>query len=365
VADLGRKIPIWTLKFLRECIEDMTKDTMKFDCIIFIEGNRGEGKSTLAYQILKGLKVEIPFKPQRDILFSRQDTIKHLATKINGCIWSDELINVAYKRDFYVEDQKDLLKALDMYRDSRNVFVGCIPKFIDLDTKIQKLCKIRITVIRRGLVLIHLQKRTIFSNDPWDVKNNQKIENKWINRSNSNPKYGQLSTVRGLLQFGDLTPLQREEYEAIKKEKRSHIFGAFQDMTLINDPDKLFMTNMISKLKEGKLNPDTFELLCNVNNKKVDTIRININKMLKESGDAKTWRDYCISEKNKLRKDRLGFAIKDSEPLKPVGNQSPEEKSMIESMQPTANTLQPLGKPQNAPNEPLPTDEEDVFGFVQ
>ena len=86
----------------------------KFDGIIFIEGKRGLGKSTLAYKIATRLKTPIAFSPKRDIVYSRDDTLKHLATKKGGVIFSDEMINVAYNRDFYNEEQKVLLKALNM-----------------------------------------------------------------------------------------------------------------------------------------------------------------------------------------------------------------------------------------------------------
>jgi len=166
---------VWTLKDIRECIEKMTSPDVKMDMICFIEGRRGLGKSTLGYKILSGLKVSVPFKPKRDLVYSREDTLKHLASKINGIIFSDEMINVAYKRDFYQEDQKELLKAFDMYRDSRNVFIGCIPQFVDLDVKIQQVCKLRLTVVRRGLALVQMKMPTIYSMDPWDIKNNQRI----------------------------------------------------------------------------------------------------------------------------------------------------------------------------------------------
>ena len=53
----------------------------------------------------------------------------------------------------YENEQKTLLKALNMYRDSCNVFIGCIPKFVELDKQIQRLCKIRITIL--FVILLH------------------------------------------------------------------------------------------------------------------------------------------------------------------------------------------------------------------
>lgn len=306
---MTRRLLIWSLKDIKTSIERMTSTDVKFDCIIFIEGNRGLGKSTLGYKLLSGLKVENPFVARRDLVYSREDTLKHLASKINGCIFSDEMINVAYKRDFYQEEQKDLLKGFDMYRDSRNVFIGCIPKFVDLDSKIQKVCKLRLSVLRRGLALVQMQNPTIYSQDPWDVRNNQKIESKWSLKGSRNPRYGQLTTVRGILMFGDLTEKQRVEYDKIKFEKRNHVFKKYSDQGLLTDPEQLFLKNLIDKLKEGNITPKRFDLICNINGKDINSVRRKINSTLKEEGDPKRWRDYCLSKKAKKRKDQLGFSI--------------------------------------------------------
>lgn len=302
-----KRLIVWTLKDIRQAIEIMTSEKVKFDCNIFIEGNRGLGKSTLGYKILSGLNIKQPFNPRRDLVYSRDDTLKHLATKINGCIFSDEMINVAYKRDFYQEGQKDLLKAFDMYRDSRNIFIGCIPKFIDLDVKIQKICKLRLSVIRRGVALVQMQLPSIYSNDPWDVRNNQRIESKWALKGTKNPRYGQLTTCRGILYFGDLTPKQREEYDNIKFEKRNHVFNKYQDEEMLSDPEQIFTNNVIKEMKDGKITPKSFYLLCKINNKNPETFRRKINKILKDNNDENRWKDYCISEKTKARRDKLGF----------------------------------------------------------
>jgi len=339
---VAKKLVIWSVKDVKECIEKMTSKEVKFDCVIFIEGNRGIGKSTLAYKLLTGLNIEIPFRPIRDIVYSRDDTLKHLANKINGCIFSDEMINVAYRRDHYVEDQKELLKAFDMYRDSRNVFVGCIPKFVDLDSKLQMLCKIRITVVRRGIALIQMKNKGIFTNDPWDVRANMKIESGWSASVTKNPRYAQLTTVRGLLRFGDLGEAQRIEYDKIKEAKRSHVFARYAQEDLAKDPEQLFLENMITMLREGKITLDKYKLVCEVNNKDPQKLQKLINKKLREDNDQKTWRDYCISEKQKRKKDKLGFVL--------------------------GNSNTPITQPEQAQAIPLntiqkSTTETDVFDF--
>lgn len=301
-----------SMDWLRKRIENMVKN--KFDCIMFVEGNRGLGKSTFCYKLLNGLDIPIPFKPQRDLVYTRADTLKHLATKKGGAIFSDEMINVAYNRDFYENEQKTLLKALNMYRDSCNVFVGCIPKFVELDKQIQRLCKIRITIVRRGVALLQTQNPSIYQSDSWDLKNNQKIESKWTTKGVKNPRYSQLTTMRALIRFGDLTSKQREEYEAIKQAKRGQVFGEYQDGQLLyENPDKIFYENLVKQAIAGKVTKETWNTLAVINNKKQDEMRRKFNQYLKEAGSDKTFRDLILTSKEKHKKDKLGFVIKSSE----------------------------------------------------
>lgn len=297
----------WRLKDLRESIELMTSADVKFDCVCFIEGKRGSGKSTLAYKLLAGLNIEHKFNPRRDIVYSREDTIKHFSTKINGAIFADEMINVAFKRDFYNTEQKDLLKAIDMYRDSRNVFIGCIPYFSDLDKKMRDVTKIRLSVVRRGLAIVQMQIKSLYTNDGWDIKNNQKIESKWSIRGTKNPRYGQLTTARGLLYYGDLSPVQRELYDSIKREKRGHVFQRYQDQHAAMTPDQAFIVKVATYVKSGRLTPKQFSMLCDVNGKDQVSVRNQVNKHLKEMGLKKTYRDLVLSKAQREKRDALGF----------------------------------------------------------
>lgn len=301
-----------SMDWLRKRIENMINN--KFDCIMFVEGNRGLGKSTFCYKLLSGLNIPIKFKPQRDLVYTRADTLKHLATKKGGAIFSDEMINVAYNRDFYENEQKTLLKALNMYRDSCNVFCGCIPKFVELDKQIQRLCKIRITIVRRGVALLQTQNPSIYQSDSWDLKNNQKIESKWTTKGVKNPRYSQLTTMRALIRFGDLTSKQREEYETIKQSKRGQVFGEYQDGQLLyENPDKIFYENLVKQALAGKVTKETWNTLAVINNKKQDDMRRKFNQYLKEAGSDKTFRDLILTSKEKHKKDKLGFVIKSSE----------------------------------------------------
>lgn len=319
------RILVWSIARMQRMIEQMTSKEVKFDCVIIISGKRGVGKSTLGYKIVNGLNIEQPFKPKKDLVYSREDTIAAISRKINGCLLSDEMINVAYKRDFYDQDQKELLKALDMYRDSRNVFVGCVPLFLDLDTKMQKVCKIWLDVRERGKALIHTQISSSYLNDPWDLKNNLKIESKWSNRIGSKPRYGQLTTLRGVLMFGDLTKNQREEYDAIKAEKRGQIFAKYNQGET-KDLDEIFITNLVTMLKAGEINPDNYPMLCKVNSKDPQLIRTKINRLLREQNDEYSFKDYCMTERKRNKNIALGIAT----PIQKVTVEKPAQPDTTE-----------------------------------
>ncbi len=299
-------LKIWTLKDLCTTIELMIPN--KFDCIMFIEGNRGLGKSTLAYKLLIRLKIPVPFNPNVDLIFKRDKIIQHLAKKKGGCIFADEMINVGYNRDFYSDEQKILIKGLNMYRDNCNIFVGCIPKFMDLDTQLRRLCKIRLTVVRRGFALIHIQRPSIYSGDVWDTRNNEKIESKWTRKGLKTPKYNQLTTVVGLLHFKDITKKQREIYETIKEERRNQVYSEYSDDFMPLDADEMFYHNLMDRIKEKALTPSTFNEICKVSGKKYETVRRRVNILLKDAGIEGSFKDWVAYNNQVGKKDELGFA---------------------------------------------------------
>jgi len=266
---------------------------------MFIEGKRGLGKSTFGNKI--AYLTNAKFNPKQDIAFSRDDVIKLLGQKTKGIILADELINVAYNRDFWDQDQKTLIKALNMYRDKCNLFIGCIPSFVDLDKQMQKLCKIRITILRRGYALLQIQTRTLYSNDPWDVNTNRKIEQKF---KTGKMKYSKFSTVKGIIKFSDLTSNQRELYESIKEEKRGQVFEQYNGETEEKKPiDKLF-----ERIQREKISIQTFELTCNILGLKSKSVRNQLNEMIRDNALKGTLKDYIVEEsilvKEKIKASR-------------------------------------------------------------
>jgi len=272
----------WSLQNVCDMIKDRRNN--KFDAIVFIDGVRGIGKSTLAYEICSRVKGAGYFNPKKDIVYSQKDVMEELSRRENDILFVDEAINVAYNRDFYSENQKDLIKMLNMYRDRCNLYIGCIPNFYNLDKQIQRLCCMRITVLRRGVAIIHLPKPAMFNNDVWDTDSNKKEEIKW-NKFNMKPRYAKLSTFAGMLTFNDLTVKQRETYEQVKNEKRSHIMGTDD----IQIKDNVGM--IVDKILEGKIDMPTLKTLGDVSGLKWDRFRNNIRKKLNEKGEERKLRE--------------------------------------------------------------------------
>lgn len=340
----------WSLQDLIEVIEGCILD--KFDCVIFCEGSRGLGKSTLMYKL--GLRLHArgiaSFRPRNNMVFSREDTLKLLAKQKANYILSDELINVAYNRDFYEEEQKVLLKALNMYRDSCNVFAGCVPKFNDLDTQIKKLCKIRITIIRRGVALIHTQIKGIYRTDPWDSRENMKIEvgRQKKRRAGSTMKWGKLSTVKGVLSFSDLTPKQRDLYERLKQKKRGQVYAKYEDTKEEDDAQKGYRY-LVSKLKNFNLTKDELVSVCELTNKNYRTVLGNVNKLLREEGNPNSV-SYFFQQTIIRRKEEQGKKL------------AKTKYKVLSITSPIVRESPSTSIPQQAtPNNPTPSSDTNLF----
>jgi len=214
----------------------------KFDCVIVIEGNRGLGKSTLGIHLARGVAREMKrrgitdykFNWRGSLIYTKKET-KHFWNKWKATAIADEMINVTFNRDFYNEDQKNIIKMINMNRDHCNFFIACVPQFQSLDNQIKNLCKIKITVVRRGLCIIQTPNRTIYVRDKWDQATNEKIERQWLQKGITKPAYSKLTTFRGLMQFPKLHPSVEDKYKEIKDVNRNLI--AKEDMGINVDEE--------------------------------------------------------------------------------------------------------------------------------
>jgi len=259
---MSNKVIQWSLKKMIFMIVAILNN--KFDCVIIIEGNRGLGKSTLAVHLARGVSREFKkigsdryrFHWKNSLIYTKKETLRFFH-KWDATGIADEMINVTFNRDFYDTEQKNIIKMINMNRDHRNLFIACVPQFQTLDTQIKNLCKIRITVVRRGLAVIQTPNRTIYVKDKWDQNTNEKIERDWIKKGIKNPHYTRLTTFRGIMKFPKLHEKSEEMYQSVKDMKRNLI--AKEEMGMDDDGDKVDpYEDVIKMMRDGKIRNGTF-----------------------------------------------------------------------------------------------------------
>lgn len=284
----------------------------KFDCIIIIEGNRGLGKSSLAYRILKRVSGEMKrreidgyrFSPKKALLYTRREVINFFHKWQTSGI-ADELINVTFNRDFYDENQKDLIKMMNMNRDHCNLFVACVPQFQTIDNQVKNLCKIRLTVLRRGLAIVQTPNRSIYSKDRWDQAINERIERKWIEKGLVNPQYSKLTTFKGVLRFPKLSDREEALYQRIKDEKRNIV--AKEQMGIDDDEEEKSPLDVIYQaLLDGKIkNTAMLEGMGLVYDLKPSNLKSRLRRKLKDNHKKSALTTYYYDEKEKEQADEM------------------------------------------------------------
>jgi len=306
---VGKVVIRWSMKKFIWMIVQILNN--KFDCFIIIEGNRGLGKSSLAIQVAKKISNEFKkagqsdlykFNMRNSLIYTKKETLGFFhKRRVNGI--ADEMINVTFNRDFYNEDQKNIIKMINMNRDHCNLFIACVPQFQTLDAQIKNLCKIRITITRRGLALIQTPNRTIYVKDKWDQATNEKIERQWLQKGITKPHYTKLTTFRGILLFSKLDQKTEASYQEVKDMKRNIV--AQEEMGLDVDDEKVKdpYVDTIDKLIKGKIRNGIFlDGLAVAYDIKPDSFKNNIRLRLRKEGISTRLTDYYW-DKGKKKKE--------------------------------------------------------------
>jgi len=306
----------WGIVDLERVAKDRQKN--KLDVIIAWTGNRGNGKSTGAFKLSSRFK---GFKPWDNIIYARNDAMKLLEGNKFGTIMDDEAIRSAYKRNFQDTDQKLLVQMLNMYRDNFNLYNLCIPKFYSLDRDLRDLIKIHIHVIERGLAVVHIAREDVlYSDDPWDVKYNQKVEDSWGEKKKKNanfkPPYNKLTTFAGYLRFGPLGKKQQLLYDEIKATKRKTVYDTEMTkegniVTMKDGYTKIYELMMYRHSINNPLRTDQIQVVCQAMGLNVSNAMSRISEILKNKGYDKTAKDYVNCQKVSSNSKNLLAKAKD------------------------------------------------------
>lgn len=239
------------------------------------------------------------YKIRRDTLYTRDKIIKFFDSWHKIAV-GDELVMSCFNRDFYSEEQKDLIKIINTNRDHSNLLIGCVPSFNTLDTQIKGLMKLRFTIIRRGIALIHTPNKTMFGKDRWDSSYNEKIERKFLEKKSNKIPYTKFTTVRGLVTFRDLPPSLKKIYEEVKKDERNVIakeqFGLDDDGKVKLKPHEEIANRMI---EHGVKNGSVIEGYALANNIQIKTLIASISRELKRLGKDSRLSEYYWDDRSK------------------------------------------------------------------
>lgn len=292
----GKNKVIYSIKELTSLLRQ--RQLNKFDCNLGVSGKRGDGKSTILFKIFHSFK-EQGFNQKEHQVYSQDDVIRLLATQKFGFCWDDEAINSGYKRDFQKSGQKNLIKVVTNYRDNFNVYASAIPFFYSLDKDLRELIFMHIHIIERGLAVIFIPlEGQIHSQDPWDTKNNMKIEQKENERIKRNPRlpfrYHRFTTFAGYLYFGPMTKKQEEHYLKIKHEKRAKTFDIKERTEEIPFVEKVY-----NLLLDDKLTKDGLIQVCLTEGRKYSSVLTQLNGLLKDNGESNTVKDFF--RKNEIK----------------------------------------------------------------
>lgn len=306
----------WTIEDLAQVARTRKKN--KFDTIICFCGDTGNSKSTGA---IKFCQRAGEFKIEKDTVYDRDAFIQAIEDW-GRVLLGDEMINTAYKREFYNLDQIEMVKLLNMYRDHLHIIAICIKNFWDLDKPLRDLVDVRVDLQRRGFGVVHKPLSLSYTNDPWDKNNNEKIERSWLEKGGGmKPKWWRLTTFIGFLSYGPLDPRQEAHYQEIKdkgrkdlKEKRDKAKEEKRNPQKAIDPTVQVYERTLALIKEGKLNREDVTKIAITNGIKDATFMSNLNNLLKNAGNTETiWQLLKSQTKQNLINstsvgiDELGF----------------------------------------------------------
>lgn len=265
----------------------------QFDANFSVQGERGNGKSTLISKILYKIG---NFNPRVQQVYSTDDVIKLLQTQKRGIVFNDEGINSGYKRNFQDKGQQKLIKVLTNYRSNENIHATAIPNFFSLDKDLRDLTFMLLVVVERGHAHVHLPLQgRMYSQDRWDAKNNARKEESWNNQLKNNVSakipYHELSTFAGHLFFGDLSPHQRALYEEVRKSKRAEQFQEAEQEIEVKKA-KPFIERVYDLVLEKKLNSNSLLQLCLWEGESYKSVRTRLNQKLKDNGYLETAKDF-------------------------------------------------------------------------
>jgi hypothetical protein len=206
------------------CARTLRKKTREdYDAVVGITGDEGVSKSTLANHL--GFNTDKAYTFEKNCLFSPNeqsmvDAIRKLPRF--STVNADEAIKILYKQQWWL--QVFINKFYRLCRQDNKISILCMPRFSEFNEGFRNhRILIWIHLLDRGIGVVFMKDWNVFSKDPWNMKENEKLIQKYTKRQ----KYFQVSLERKInilkkspnfvdsIEFPDLPEKLRIEYKAL------------------------------------------------------------------------------------------------------------------------------------------------------
>lgn len=226
------KDQVWEIKEVAQYLQKFPETND--DRFIGVSGREGVGKSVLSLLItlwlwkLRGKDKDWYIENLKNMLFyHRKRLIQNLEESFDGVFIDDEAVR-EFNRTFYKKDQIEYVKMTKVIRFHRHIVFKNIPILWELDPGLRKRIAIYIWVKikplngRPGLAYLFQREEGAFVTDPWNVKDNQKLERQ--RRIYTSPNYYGMIKIPN---YGDKPWFKRLEleYNRIKEEDKKGAYG--------------------------------------------------------------------------------------------------------------------------------------------
>lgn len=198
------------------------------DVNIGVGGFTGEGKSTFSTKLLQAYsKVSGTYWGFDRMTWSRKELMQWIDGKGKeregqlpefSAILPDELFAMFYRRNWYEEEQIDAIATFNMCRDRHLLLCGNVPNFWELDGSFLSRMRFYVYIPKRGIAWVFEQENNPFCNDNWNTRENMKSF-----RKKKNPY--SIPNFICEIYFDDWTTEEKQEYYAIRNEKRRAAIG--------------------------------------------------------------------------------------------------------------------------------------------
>ena len=225
---MGRSDQTWTIEEVAKYLNMFPKT--ENDRFVGCAGSEGSGKSIYSILTTKSIleQRKKKFELKEILHYDRKKMVKSLEDNYDGAYIDDEAVR-EFSRTFYKKEQIEYVKMTKVIRFHRHIVFKNIPILWELDRSLRNRIAIYFFIRKKpmngkpGRAWFFQREERAFGTDPWNIKENLKLERAgkiWMS-----PNYfGEvlIPNLSGVKWFTDL----EKEYKELKDSEKHGAYGA-------------------------------------------------------------------------------------------------------------------------------------------